>query len=297
MSWEGIWFPSCGIHGICDLLRDAFERYSGDLQMGAPVEEILVRNGRVAGVRTAGGRVFESRWVVSNTDYKGTFLDLLDEGDVPAQFREKMERVPYTGSELCVYLGIDPKRIDRSRLRATHVFYRHSLDPDAVGSPEDFENREIEICLWSDNVPDLVPSGKAAMVLRVDFPYERVAVYRAGEKRRGGGYRGYKEQLAHSLIGTVERIIPGLGDAVEVMEVATPLTYEDWGHRHRGSIAGWSWSMEHEGLLGGKILVETPVEHLLMVGIYAVSELFLGGVPSAMHTARLASDIILGNTD
>ena len=295
MSWEGIWFPSCGIHGICDLLRDAFERHGGELHTGAPAKEILVRDGRAAGVRTAGGRVFESQWVVSNTDYKRTFLDLLDERDVPATFLEKVKGVPYTGSELCVYLGIDPKRIDRSRLRATHVFYRHRLDPETGSSPEDFRNREIEICLWSDNAPDLVHSGKAAMVIRVDLPYECVAGFRAGEKRRGGGYREYKEALAHSLIGTVEGIIPGLGASVEVMEAATPLTYEDWGHRYRGSIAGWSWSIEHEGMLGGKILVKTPVENLLMVGIYAVSELFLGGIPSAMHTARLASDIILGN--
>ncbi|MGA1843647.1 MAG: phytoene desaturase family protein [bacterium] len=295
MSWEGIWFPSCGIHGICDLLRDAFDRHGGEMHTGAPVEEILIRDGRAVGVRTAGGRVFESRWVVSNVDYKRTFLDLLDERDAQAAFLERIKGVPYTGSELCVYLGIDPKEIDLCRLRATHVFYRHRLDPEAESGPEDFSNREIEICLWSDNAPDLVPSGKASMVLRVDLPYEHVAGFRTGEKRRGGGYREYKERLAQSLIRTVEGIIPGLGTAIETIEIATPLTYEDWGHRYRGSIAGWSWSMEHEGMLGGKILVHTPVGHLLMVGIYAVSELFLGGVPSAMHTACLASDIILGN--
>ena len=77
------------------------------------------------------------------------------------------------------------------------------------------------------------------------------------------------------------------------MEVATPLTYQDWGHRFQGSIAGWTWSDELSHILPGKLLIETPVKNLLMVGIYAASDLFLGGVPTSMHTASLAADIIL----
>jgi len=77
------------------------------------------------------------------------------------------------------------------------------------------------------------------------------------------------------------------------MEIATPLTYRDWGQRHCGSIAGWTWSVKNEEALGGKILVVTPVPNLLMTGIYAASELFLGGVPTAMYTGSLAADSIL----
>jgi hypothetical protein len=60
------------------------------------------------------------------------------------------------------------------------------------------------------------------------------------------------------------------------------------------SIAGWSWSAEHGGYFASKLLVETPLPNLLMVGIYAATELFLGGVPTALHTADLAARIILG---
>jgi len=45
--------------------------------------------------------------------------------------------------------------------------------------------------------------------------------------------------------------------------------------------------------LGGKILVETPVPNMLMAGIYAASELFLGGIPTAVYTGDLAADLIL----
>jgi len=84
-----------------------------------------------------------------------------------------------------------------------------------------------------------------------------------------------------------------LGEAVEIVESATPLTYADWGSRYRGSIAGWSWSAEHGQVFESRLLIETPVENLLLAGIYAATELFLGGVPTALHTADLAARIIL----
>jgi len=88
-------------------------------------------------------------------------------------------------------------------------------------------------------------------------------------------------------------VIPGLSQAVELMEVATSLTYQDWRHRYQGSIAGWSWSADWTKAFGRKLLVETPIRNLLMVGIYAASELFMGGVPTAMRTGELASHLIL----
>lgn len=95
------------------------------------------------------------------------------------------------------------------------------------------------------------------------------------------------------LIKTVESVLPGLSDSIEVVEIATPLTYQDWGQRFRGSIAGWTWSAGQASILPGRLLIETPIQNLLMAGIYAASELFLGGVSTAMHTAGLAADMVL----
>jgi phytoene dehydrogenase-like protein len=188
---------------------------------------------------------------------------------------------------------VEPGKVNLKAVRAPHLFYRRRYNPERIPELEDFDNREIEICLWSDNAPKLVPSKKAALVLRVGFPYDHFSGYWIGEKRRRADYGLYKEKLAQSLVKTVEHILPGLRSAVEVMEIATPLTYQDWGQRYRGSLAGWTWGVKKEKAFGGKILVETPVANLLMVGIFAASELFLGGVPTALHTGCLAADFIL----
>jgi all-trans-retinol 13,14-reductase len=295
MSEVGIWFPAGGIHGLNDRLAAAVVRRGGEVRTSAAVAKVLVEGGKAVGVRTTDGTVLEADWVVSNVDAKTTFLELLDAPCLPEPFRRAIAATPYTGSELRVYLGIDPCRVDFSRLKATHVLFRlDGLRSDCDSDAGDFAGREIEACLWSDNAPELVPPGKAALILGTGFLYEEFARFRTGSKTRTKDYREHKRRLVWKLIRAAGRLLPGLESSVEVIEAATPLTYQDWGHRPRGSIAGWSWSVEHERALGRKLLIETPVPNLLHVGIYASAELFLGGIPTSIHTASLAADRVLG---
>ncbi len=293
MSEKGIWFPSSGIHGVSKLLRNAFINNGGQIKLRSPVNKILVKDGRCYGVRTRDGTVHEAKWIVSNADYKSTFLKLVAPTDLSAEFRELIDKIPYFGSEFAVYLGVDISKIDRSSVRAQHLFYRRKIQADAQQNLEEFDNREIEICFWSDKDVNSAPAGKAALVLRVSFPYEHFAKWRIGEGKRRDGYKEYKQQLANKLITTVENVLPGLKSSIELMEIATPLTYEEFGQRFQGSIAGWSWAIHENLRLRNKLLIETPIPNLYMVGLYAAAELFLGGVPTAMYTGYWASELIL----
>ena len=295
MAEEGIWFPGRGVHGLADLLRQRLAAAGGELRLGTPVRKILVEIGRAAGVVTAAGEILASRWVVSNADYKTTFLELLDPADIPGVDLGPVRGIAYTGSELCVYLGVRPDAADLSAMKAEHLFYRHEIKDGDDSDPEDFDNRELEICHWSRKAPDLSPPGRAALVLRAGFPYERFARWRLGEKKRRDGYGEFKKNLALKLVRTAEHVLPGLAGAVEVMETATPLTYRDWGGRYEGSIAGWTWAARPSGARVGKVLVRTPVPGLLAAGAYAATELFLGGVPTALYTGSVAADIVLNS--
>ena len=293
MSREGIWFPSCGIHGLTDLMEETFLSSGGILKCGHSVKKISITGGKARSVFCENNEVYSSDWIVCNTDYKKTYLGFIEKTTLTDQYQKVVQEIPYTQSELCVYLGVNPHKVNFERMKAPHLFYRHNYDVKKTPALEDFDNREMEICLWSDKVPDLIPSGKAALILRIGFPFDHFSDYWTGEKKRKKEYKSYKEKLASSLVQTAENILPGLRSAVEVMEIATPLTYQDWGQRHLGSLAGWTWGVKNEESLGGKILVKTPIPNVLMTGIYAATELFLGGIPTAVYTGNLAADLIL----
>ena len=124
MSDIGVWFPSCGIHGLAARLFDVIRASGGDVRLGTGVSEILVKEGTVTGVRTPAGEIFPADWVISTADYKKTFLELLSPESVPLAHLETTKTVPYTGSEICVYLGLDESRVDWSRSRAEHFYFR-----------------------------------------------------------------------------------------------------------------------------------------------------------------------------
>jgi len=293
MSEEGIWFPLGGLHGIVDRLMGRIASAGGEVRLGEAVGRISISRGRAAGVVTASGRTLESRWVISNADAKATFLELLEPSALQEGLAARVSEAAYTGSELSVCLGLRPERVDLSALRTEHLFYRREVRGDGPADPEAFADREIEVCHWSGQAPELVPAGRESLVLRVGFPYAHFAGWRAGDRTRKPGYREYKARLAGSLVRTVEAVLPGLSDAVELMDVATPLTFRDWGGRTEGSVAGWSWSAADAARLPGGLMVRTPVPGLLAAGIYAATGLFWGGVPTALYTGSLAADRIL----
>jgi phytoene dehydrogenase-like protein len=290
MAEKGIWYPSGGLQGVSRLMRDQFLQNGGTLKLSTPVKEILVDDTHATGVRIKDGTVFNAKWIISNSDYKSTFLKLIQPKYLPPKFLQTIQEIPYFGSEFCVYLGVDAQALDLTKLEAHHVFYRKVMNPPT--DLEDFDNREIEICFWSRNDPSLAPNGKEAIVLRVPFPYNHFAHWKVGERKRTEGYVEYKTGLANQLIKTVESLLSGLSDAIEVMQVATPLTYEEFGQRFHGSIAGWSWDIADTLNTQSKLLIRTPIPNLLMAGLYASAELFLGGVPTSMYTGYWASELV-----
>ena len=78
---KGAWgYVIGGMGAVSEAIRRAAESYGAEVYTGKEVEEIVVKNGEVKGVRLRGGKFVESRVVVSNADVKTTFLELVKDG-------------------------------------------------------------------------------------------------------------------------------------------------------------------------------------------------------------------------
>ncbi len=302
MSRQGIWYPAGGFHGLADLLAAEVAAPgpgAGEVRLGAGAAGIVVDRGRATGVRLDDGAMVGAHLVVSNADFPSTFLELLRPKDVPAAFREAMAARRLTGSAFQVALGINADRADLSAFRdGSRVVFRR---PGAAGddSAEDGEptsgidpvrlaGQESEIALWSAEDTCLAPPGGAVVVVRTEADYRWFQPFWAGRMRRVPGYTAFKEGLAEGLIGAACTMLPGLREAVEVVDVATPLTFRDRGGRTAGAVAGWSWDAADFCASVPEDLTATPLPNLLMVGHQASSALFRGGVPTALSSAYAA---------
>ena len=103
------------------------------------------------------------------------------------------------------------------------------------------------------------------MTLQGFGPWEKYAAdYFAGKK---DAYRAEKERMADILIDRLEEVLlPGLRKAIEVREVATPLTNLRYTANPRGAIYGWDQTLDNSG--PSRFPHKTPVKNLYLAGAW-----------------------------
>ena len=97
MSHEGIWFPEEGMQSLCERFVRAVVRNnetSGEIRLNKEVAKIRVDQGKVLGVTLKDGTQINSSSVISNADYKTTFLKLMDPKTIPPEWYDASLQCP-----------------------------------------------------------------------------------------------------------------------------------------------------------------------------------------------------------
>jgi phytoene dehydrogenase-like protein len=308
MSNEKIWYPAGGMQGFCKRLAGAVVGHQGnrqgigEIKLGTEVSGIRVERGKVLGVTLKDGTNIDSPAIISNADYKTTFITLMDSGSVPEEWYRAVLNAKQTKSVLQVCLGVDTSKVDLSSFHeADRLIYKrsrgNSLEACDGGSeaihPEDLAGQELEISFWSKNDRALAPEGAGVIVIRTEAEHSHFIRYRPSWRNRLPEYQDVKIRLGRILVQEAENVIPGLEKAILVMDVATPLTFEEQGGRSGGAVAGWSWNYEDSPDIRPRALVRTPIQGLYMAGYQAFSTIFMGGVPTAMESGKRAAQALL----
>jgi phytoene dehydrogenase-like protein len=295
VSDVGIFYPEGGFSSFCSLLADEVMR-RGEIRLCTGVSRITVKNGKVLGVVLADGTRLEAPGLVSNADFKTTFLKLLDEKDVPPEWRRAVSAARQSQSAFQVCLGLDESEVDLSSFdNASRIIYQGS-GGDARSGPDDPAAQELTASLLSRDDSGLAPQGGAVMVIRASAEYDRFSEFLGKNGGRVAGYVDYKTRLANAVVEELSDLTPGLAGAVSVMDVATPLTFEECGGRYGGAVAGWSQEYRDSRDCVLRELVRTPLGGLYMAGHQAMSWLFTGGVPTAIESGVRAADELLDGT-
>jgi prolycopene isomerase len=307
MNVRGIWCPAGGFDSLVGWIAAEIAGRGSRISLCSEVSKILVRNGKVSGVMLAGGDSIEAGAVISNADFKSTFLNLIDSASQPPEWRQAVMEALETSSNLQVSLGVDTSRVDLSAFSdANRIIYRREprtgqeLDElnwkDPEIDPEVLAGEQLELSLPSGDDPTLAPAGSAAVVIRVAADHAHFERFRPERGKRIPEYASYKSRLALGLVGEASKLLPGLEEAVVVSDVATPLTFEEYGGRYAGAVAGWSQRHQDVPDYAVRPLVHTPIDGLFMAGLQAFSWLYWGGVPSAVLSgARAAYAVLSGD--
>src|SRR6185436_12871833 len=100
-------FAKGGNGSVSGAIAAAARAAGAEIRTAAPVERVLVANGRATGVALENGDEIRAGLVVSNADPRRTFLGLVGEEHLPDDFVEGIRRFRFRGASAKVNLALD----------------------------------------------------------------------------------------------------------------------------------------------------------------------------------------------
>jgi phytoene dehydrogenase-like protein len=269
------------IGGSLEFARAIERRYlalGGQIHYRSRVAEILVETGagggdRAAGVRLADGTEHRADVVVSAADGHATIFDMLKGKYVSDEVRRYYDEWPIFQPIVQVSLGVARDLSDEP-----HTLVLPLRKPIVIAGEE---RTQMTVKHYGYD-PTMAPPGKSAVTLI--FPSNHA--YWQSLSAEPERYEAEKKDIAIKVIDQLEDRFPGIGDQVEVVDVATPLTYERYTGNWQGSMEGWLPTAETMGLTAaGKSMDKTlpGLERFYMVGQWVEPG---GGLPPAATSSR-----------
>jgi phytoene dehydrogenase-like protein len=223
---RGAWAYVRGAMGsVTQAMRAAAEIQGVEMRLNSEVEQVIVRDGRAAGVALASGEEVHGRIVLSNADPKRTYLKLVERRELPEQYVRDIEAIQIDSPVLKINLGIE--ELPRyTCLEGTEQFGGHtgglfigpSIDyiqrayEDArQGRPSDYPF--MNVFSQSAVDPTVAPEGKHTMAIFTQyFPYELAE----------GTWDDRRDEIANHVIRRFAEYAPNIPNAIVGMQVLGP---------------------------------------------------------------------------
>ncbi|MDH3198162.1 MAG: NAD(P)/FAD-dependent oxidoreductase [Candidatus Krumholzibacteria bacterium] len=268
-SWG---FSKGGTGGVSEAIASAARAYGAEIRTEAPVANVRLNGHRANGVVLESGEEIAARAVLSNCDPRRTFLGLVGETHLPDDFVSDIRRYKLRGSSGKVNLALD-RLPDFTSRPGDGVHVRGDI---AIAPSIDYLERAYDDAKYGDfskhpymNVvipslvdPSLAPPGKHVMSIFVQYaPYHiKEGPERWPEKR---------EAFGDAVVGTLEKFMPGLREAILYRQVLTPWDMEQEFGLTEGNIFQGELSLEQllfQRPAAGWARYRTPVENLWLCG-------------------------------
>lgn len=213
------------------------------MEFGQKVEKILVRDGRVYGVRTAHGEEIHAKYIASapypNTVY-GRMIE--PQSEVPAIARKYANAMPMSVTCFSVVLLLDAKPEDLN----IHAYSVFSADT-SMDTRKFWEQGKhlgnwdylTTICLNFAN-PEGIPEGMTSLSI-TNLPLPECF-----DGVNADNYFETKDRIASQMIDQVsKRLGVNLKDYIYDIEIETPVTISHYTGDYRGGIYGYQHSMDN----------------------------------------------------
>jgi len=276
-----------GSRAVIRALESVIKENGGEIVLNTFVTRIIVEDGEAKAVETEEGRKYSCRYVISNANAPQTVNKLVGRTYFPKKYLSKLDKMVPGLSCFVVYLGVDCDY--RSYFpKGSHVILQN-VSWDALESYKYIREGDVDRMPFAflnfSCVDTVAPEGKNVLNITTVMPYDWNNGWHYDNKEK---YEALKKETAMKLVKRAEKIIPGLSDHIEVMEVMTPKSLEAYSLNPRGAILGWDNTVDQSML--NRLPQETPVDNLYLAGAWTFPA---GGQSTVLVSGLVAAEKIL----
>jgi phytoene dehydrogenase-like protein len=288
-SWG---FSRGGTGAISNAIAAAARELGVEIRTQAPIEKILVKNERAAGVVLKSGEEISANVVSSSVDPHLTFEKFLAPSELPSDFLESVRRYKFRGSSGKVNLALDALPDFKSMPgQGAHLRGAISISPSIEYMERAYDDAKyghysrrpyIDMVIPSLTDPSVAPPGKHVLSCFVQYaPY----------KLAQGNWDDQREAFGDTVINTIAEHAPNIKKIIVGRQILTPLDLEREFGLTQGNIFQGELSLEQLFFLRpvpGWAYYRTPINNLYMCGSATHPG---GGIMGA--PGRIASQVIL----
>ncbi len=270
-------YPLGGSQKLAETLERRYTDQGGEIRYGSRVEKILVEGDRAVGVRLADGSEHHADIVVSAADGHTTIYDMLDGKYLDRKTQGYYERLPLYPPLVYVNLGVS-RLFDDPPDSVTGTSFPLK-EPINIGGQV---KHRMGIQAYSFD-PTSAPDGKTLLKTMFASDYD----YWKNLSSDQEAYKAEKKSVETQVIKALDERYPGLAGQVEMIDVATPVTWERYTGNWRGSFQGWLETNETLTMRMSKTLPN--LKGFYMAGQWVEPG---GSIPTAVMSGRNTIQII-----
>jgi phytoene dehydrogenase-like protein len=265
--------PKGGTGGISNAIGSAARALGAEIRTEAPVERVIVKNGRAVGVTLAGSsEEIQADVVLSSVDARRTFLGLLEPGTLDAEFEEEVRRFKFRGSSGKVNMAVDrlPEFTSLPGV-GEHLRGAISFSPSIDEMEQAYDDAKyghfskkpyIDMIIPTLVDPTMAPPGKHVISCFVQYaPYHLAPGL--------GTWDDQREAFGDAVVNRIGEFAPGFADTILFRNVQTPLDIERTTGLTEGNIFQGELTLEQlffNRPVPGHARFRTPVKDLWLCG-------------------------------
>jgi phytoene dehydrogenase-like protein len=267
-------YPLGGSMPMSEALETRYKDLGGIINYGKSVGKILVEGNRAVGVRLSDGTEYRSSRVISAADGYTTIFRMLDNRYGNEKTREPYEKWPIFYP--IIYAGIGVNRTFEDVPLSVSGFSFPLKNPVEIG---DAVRERLWVHIYNHD-PSLSPPGKTVLTVMLETNYDYWKKLHEDKE----AYRRKKEETGRLIIDQLEQRFPGITAQVEMIDIATPMTFDRYTGNWKGSFEGWLITPENSSVIMKPMIQTLPgLQQFYMCGQWVEPG---GGLPTAIMSGR-----------